>query len=101
MVDFNKKPIDPKMAKQVVEQTATKTVEVTIGVFKWIFIVLIVYISIITVWGYIAAGDEFLTNIATISVGGFWGFLFGYFGWRIGQSIEEFFNKRFRKNKDS
>ena len=92
-----KKSIDSQKAKKVVEKTATKTVHVTIGFLKWIFILLIIYITIITSWGYFTSGEQFLTNIATISVGGFWGFLFGYFGWRLGQSIEEYFNNTLRK----
>jgi hypothetical protein len=97
MIDLDRKQIDPKKAKKVMEKTATKTVELTFGFLKWMFIILIVYITIITFWGYIATGQQFLTNVATLSVGGFWGFLFGYFGWRLGQSIEEFFNKKFKK----
>jgi len=95
-----KKPITPQKAKHVVEKTATRTVEVTIGILKWIFIVLFIYISGVTFWGYLTAGEEFLTNVVTISVGGFWAFLFGYFGWRLGQSIELYFIKLRKKGKE-
>jgi hypothetical protein len=94
------KSITPEKAKHVVEKTATRTVEVTISVLKWVFIVLVIYISIITFWGYLTAGDEFLTNVVTISVGGFWAFLFGYFGWRLGQTIEVYFIKLKRKGHE-
>jgi len=69
-----------------------KTVEYTGHLIKSIFLVLVAYISIVTFWGYISQGDVFLANIATLSVGGFWAFFFGYFGWRLGQSLEQYFN---------
>jgi hypothetical protein len=92
--------IAPDGTKEAVEKTATKTVEVTIGIIKWAFIIIVSYISIVTFLGYLSAGTSFLTNVATLSVGGFWGFLFGYFGWRLGESIELFFNKKFRRNNN-
>ena len=48
-----KERIDPKKAVKVVEKTATKTVEVTIGVLKWIFIILLFFISVVTFLGYL------------------------------------------------
>jgi hypothetical protein len=99
-MDTIKKLRTTRNAKKVVEKTATKTVEVTIGILKWVFILLIIYISIVTFLGYITTGDQFLTNIATISVGGFWAFLFGYFGWRLGQTIENYFLKLREKGED-
>jgi hypothetical protein len=85
------KTINKKKAKEVVGKTATKTVTYTIHAIKLIFIILIIYITGITVYGYLSTGQEFLTTVATLSVGGFWAFFFGYFGWRLGQSIEEYF----------
>ena len=94
------KLIVPKKAKEVVEKTATKTVEVTINILKWIFIILVIYISLVTFWGYLSAGEQFLTNVVTISVGGFWAFLFGYFGWRLGQTIENYFVNLKKKSNE-
>ena len=99
-MDFGSKKISPKKAVKVVEKTATKTVEYTIGILKWIFIILIAYVSIVTFLGYLYQGNKFITDIATLSVGGFWAFLFGYFGWRLGQSIEEFFQSVKRKSEE-
>ena len=73
------------------KQFGESTVKATVGVIKWIFVFLILYISIVTILGYLSSGMEFLGTIAALSVGGFWAFFFGYFGWRIGQSIEEHF----------
>ena len=77
-------------AKQVIEKTATRTVQFTVRMVKLIFIILIVYTIIVSIWIFFTTGTDFLTNIATISVGGFWAFFLGYFGWRLGQSIEEY-----------
>ena len=95
-----KERIYPKKAVKVVEKTATKTVEYTIGILKWIFIILILIISIATFLGYLERGNQFLIEVATLGVGGFWAFLFGYFGWRLGQSIEEFFQRAKKKGNE-
>lgn len=86
-------PISRHKAKKVVEKTANTTVKVTHHVINWIFFVFAVYISITMLWGYVNT-DNFLENIITLSVGGFWAFLFGYFGWRFGQGIEKYFMRR-------
>ena len=92
--------IDRKKAVKVVEKTATKTVEYTVGILKWIFIILLFIISIATFLGYLERGNQFLIEVATLGVGGFWAFLFGYFGWRLGQSIEEFFQNAKKKGNE-
>jgi len=59
---------------------------------KIIFVLVIVYTAAVTLWVYINSDPEvFFTNIATLSIGGFWAFFLGYFGWRLGQSIEVYF----------
>lgn len=84
----------PKKAKEIAQTTAKVTMEVTSHVFKIIFIILAAYIGVVTFYGYISSGDEFLHTIASLSVGGFWAFFFGYFGWRLGQSLEDYLVKR-------
>lgn len=81
-------------AKKVVGKTANTTIKITKHFVRWVFFLLVIYISGVTVYGYIVSGSEFLTSIITLSVGGFWAFFFGYFGWRLGQSIEEYFLNR-------
>jgi hypothetical protein len=84
-------------AKEVVEKTVVKTAKYSISFIRWVFFFLVLYISVVTAWGYFVSGDEFVQNIATLSVGGFWAFFFGYFGWRMGESLEKHFS--FRRNK--
>jgi len=76
-------------AIKAVEGTATKTVKATITLVKLIFIIIIIYTIIISLYIFLTSDREvFLTNVATLSVGGFWAFFLGYFGWRMGQTIE-------------
>ncbi len=77
-------------AKKVVERTAKQTIETTFHFIKILFVILVIYISVVTLLGYIATGIDFLTNIATLSVGGFWGFFFGYFGWKLAIILEDY-----------
>jgi len=93
--------IDKVKAKRMVGETATRTVRFTIKIVKLIFILIIAYTALVTIWIYLNSDPEtFFTNIATISVGGFWAFFLGYFGWRLGQSIEVYFYDLKGKNKN-
>jgi len=84
--------IEAKKAKKAVEKTASTTVKVTMTMLKIVFVVIIVYTIFISVYLFVTTDQEqFLTNIATLSVGGFWAFFLGYFGWRMGQTIEYYF----------
>ena len=84
------KKISKEKAKKVIGKTATKTVQFTVKTVIIIFIIIIFYTIAVTVLGFIKSGVDFLENIATISVGGFWAFFLGYFGWRLGQTIENY-----------
>jgi Trk-type K+ transport system membrane component len=80
--------------KKVREETAVKTVKVTMTIIKVIFIIIIVYTvvaSLYLIFTSETGRKDFLTNMVTLSVGGFWAFFLGYFGWRMGQTIEIYF----------
>ena len=71
---------------------AKKFVGITMTMVKIIFVLVIVYTAAVAIWIFYNQGIEnFFTNIATISIGGFWAFFLGYFGWRMGQTIEMYF----------
>jgi hypothetical protein len=78
-------------AKKILGKTATKTVQFTMKTVIIIFVLIIIYTIVVTILGIIKSGADFLENIALISVGGFWAFFLGYFGWRLGQTIENYF----------
>lgn len=91
-----KTAFDKDKAIKTLEETASKTVTFTLTMMKIIFILIISYSIAITVLIFINKGadlNDFLINMATISVGGFWAFFLGYFGWRMGQTIEVYFYK--------
>jgi len=93
--------LDKDKTLKAVEETATKTFSFTLTIMKIIFILIVIYSIAIVFLISLEGGvnfNEFLINIATISVGGFWAFFLGYFGWRMGQSMEIYFFKL--KNKD-
>ena len=78
-------------AKKVIKKATYKTIKFYKHLLIVIFIIIIAYTIIVSIWAFFNAGADFLTNVATISVGGFWAFFLGYFGWRMGQTIEEYF----------
>ena len=71
---------------------AKKVVGLTMTMVKIIFVIIIIYTGAVALWIFAHEGIEsFFRDIATISIGGFWAFFLGYFGWRMGQSIEMYF----------
>jgi hypothetical protein len=67
-----KKTIDRDKAIRVVEETASKTVKATLTLVMVTFFLIIVYTVIVSIYlFFISNQEQFLTNIATISVGGF------------------------------
>ena len=76
-------------AMKAVGKTASTTYKATITMVKVVFVLIIVYTYLVSLYIFLTSDrEQFLTNIATISVGGFWAFFLGYFGWRMGQTIE-------------
>ena len=88
--EIMKTKIDRGKAKKVVEETASRTVRFTIKMVKVIFIIIIIYTAVVTIYFFLKTPTPVkkLEEVATLSVAGFWAFFLGYFGWRLGQSIE-------------
>ena len=85
---------NPKIkAKKVIKEATNRTIKFYKNLLVVIFILIIVYTIVVSFFAFLEAGVNFLTNVATISVGGFWAFFLGYFGWRMGQIVEESFKK--------
>jgi hypothetical protein len=87
-----------RKAIKVVEKTAQTTIRVTATIVKVIFILIIIFTIFVTIWQYFFVDrEQFLSTIAAVSVGGFWAFFLGYFGWRMGQTIELYFHNLKKK----
>ena len=85
------KKIDKQKAKKVIEQTATKTVKFTKTIFLSIFVVMIICTIAFSVYQFMSQDlNIFLEGVATLSIGGFWAFFLGYFGWRMGETVEHY-----------
>jgi len=87
-----KTKLDKGKAKKMVGETAAKTVKFTMTMIKIVFVLILIYTALVAIWIYLKSDPEkFLTDVVTFSIGGFWAFFLGYFGWRLGQSIEVYF----------
>jgi len=77
------------MKKQLktIQQTTVKT---TVHFLKWIFFLIFLYIGFTIVYSF-WKNPDFFEQVVTLSVGGFFAFFMGYFGWRLAQLIEEWF----------
>lgn len=87
-------------ARKVVEETTHTTLRVTKTIFIIVFIIMILVTVIFSLYTFVTSKDlaSFLERIATYCIGGFWAFFLGYFGWRMGQTIEtSFFKLRWKK----
>lgn len=90
------KRMDLTKTKHIVKKSADTTLHVTKHFIIWIFLLLSIGITLITLIGYISSGVD-ISTIASLGIGGFWAFFFGYFGWRLGQEVEEHFRWRNKK----
>jgi len=61
-------------------------------VVSLVFTLILVLIAITTVFAVIYQ-PGFIRDIISYSIGGFWAFFLGYFGYRLGQILEEYFSK--------
>jgi hypothetical protein len=87
----SKRRLGTGKAKMMMERTASRTVKFTFTLLKIIFLIIIVYTVIISIYIlFTPDAQEFLIDIVTLSIGGFWAFFLGYFGWRMGQNLEDY-----------
>ncbi|HEC81323.1 MAG TPA: hypothetical protein ENI42_02700 [Thermoplasmatales archaeon] len=70
-----------------VDELPTKTLAVTMYALRWILFFVLVYIVISTTVMFFTESYSFLQQIVTLSIGGFFGFFMGYFGWVFAHHI--------------
>lgn len=59
----------------------TKTLAITTYAVRWLLFLILVYVIISVSVMFFTKSYEFLQQIVTLSLGGFFGFFMGYFGW--------------------
>ncbi len=84
--------------KEFMEYLPTKTVAVTIYALRWVLFLVLVYIILSTTVMLFTESYAFLQQIVTLSIGGFFGFFMGYFGWLFAQQITSWLGGK--KEKD-
>lgn len=70
------------------------TVRITLYAFKWILLLILIYVVISVIMMVYIQRYEFLAEIVGISIGGFFAFFMGYFGWMFAHSIMEWLGRK-------
>ena len=71
------------------DELPLKTMKVTIHALKWVFLLILLFISIGIFILFITGGQTYLQLILGYSITGFFTFFMGYFGWILAQGILE------------
>ena len=91
---------DIKISKEKVEKIPEKTIKATGTAIKYSLVLVLIYIIISTALIIYANQQQFLENIVLWSIGGFWAFFMGYWGWMFADQISKSFIKKIKKTKD-
>ena len=79
--------IDKPVDKHIFFEIPTKTITITMYAIRWFLFLILIYIVISVGMMFFTQSFEFLKQIVTLSLGGFFGFFMGYFGWLLAQQI--------------
>ncbi|HDO19457.1 MAG TPA: hypothetical protein ENG74_01890 [Thermoplasmatales archaeon] len=85
--------------REIVSCIPTKTLALTIYAFRWFLFLILVYIVISVTVMLFTQSYNFLQQIVTLSIGGFFGFFMGYFGWLFAHQITTWLSGK-KKEKD-
>ena len=61
---------------------------------RWIFLIILIYVIVSMFILAFTQGLGFLSQIVTLSIGGFFGFFMGYFGWMFAHQLMKWINGR-------
>jgi hypothetical protein len=70
-----------KNFSDILYKIPTKTLMITTYAVRWLLFLILVYVVISVSVMFLTRSYEFLQQIVTLSLGGFFGFFMGYFGW--------------------
>jgi len=78
---------DGKKISGILYKIPTKTLMITTYAVRWILFLILVYVIISVSIMFFTQSYEFLQQIVTLSLGGFFGFFMGYFGWLFAHQL--------------
>jgi len=78
---------DKKNFSDVLYKIPTKTLMITTYAVRWFLFLILVYVIISVSIMFLTQSYEFLQQIVTLSLGGFFGFFMGYFGWLFAHQL--------------
>lgn len=76
-----------------------RTIAITMYALRWFLFLILVYIIISVTVMLLTESYTFLQQIVTLSIGGFFGFFMGYFGWLFAHQITTWLSGK-RREKD-
>jgi len=79
--------LDRNRSKDILYHLPIKTFTLTIYAFRWFLFLILVYVLISLTVMFFTESYEFLRQIVTLSLGGFFGFFMGYFGWLFAHQV--------------
>jgi hypothetical protein len=90
---------DISIDKKKIDMIPEKTIEATKSALKYIMSIVLIYIVASTAYLIYMQRGQFFNDVVIWSVGGFWAFFMGYWGWILAQSISQSFMKKIKKKK--
>ena len=87
------------LSRNIFCEIPTKTLTITIYAIRWLLLLILIYIVISVTAMFFTKSYEFLQQIVTLSLGGFFGFFMGYFGWLFAHQITVWLSGK-KKEKD-
>jgi len=85
--------------KEFIYKIPTKTIAITMYALRWFLFLILVYIIISVTAMLLMESYAFLQQIVTLSIGGFFGFFMGYFGWLFAHQITTWLSGK-KREKD-
>lgn len=90
---------DRKNFPDVLYKIPTKTLMITTYAIRWILFFILVYVIISVGIMFFTQSYQFLQQVVTLSLGGFFGFFMGYFGWLFADHLVKWLKGK-RKGKE-
>lgn len=77
---------------------STKTFVIASHAFRLLLLVVLVYIVTSTLIMFLTQSFSFLRQVVTLSIGGFFGFFMGYFGWVLAHKLTRWLSGKERED---